>query len=93
MMFEDESNTFFEESLGYRIKKITYGESKKNVDIIAKSIKAKYPGAKYNAVIGLYLDNSHTWIETFWAILKCGFKPLFLNLRLSEELLDRKSVV
>ena len=88
MMFENESNIFFEESQGYRIKKITYGDAKRNVETIAKRIKAKFPGASYNSVIGLYLDNSHTWIEAFWAILKCGFRPLLLNMRLDEDVLE-----
>ena len=88
MMFEDTTNIMFEENTGFRIKKYTYGECKNNVDIIARNIKAKYPGAEYNSVVGLYLDNSHTWIETFWAVLKCGFRPLLLNMRLGDESLE-----
>ncbi|MCR4911747.1 MAG: non-ribosomal peptide synthetase [Bacilli bacterium] len=88
MMFENEPNILFEENTGFRIKRYTYGECKANVSIIAKNIKAKYPGAEYDSVIGLYLDNSHTWIETFWAILMCGFRPLLLNMRLSDDSLE-----
>ena len=88
MMFEDENNIFFEETSAFRVKKTTYKEAGDNIDIIAKNIKVNFPNAKHNDVIGLYLENSHIWIEAFWAILKCGFRPLFLNMRLSDEVLE-----
>ena len=88
IMFENEPNTFFEESSGYRIKKITYGEAKKNVELMASNLKAAIGEVPYDSVVGIYLDNSHLWIETYWAILKCGFRPLLLNMRLSDSSLE-----
>ena len=38
LMFENEENIFFEESNGYKIKKVTYKEAKDNIDLIAKNI-------------------------------------------------------
>ena len=84
LMFYDESNVLFEESDGYRIRKITYGESKKRVDLIARNIKKKLVRSDDQTSIAIYLDNSATWIETFWAILKCGYRPLLLNMRLDD---------
>lgn len=88
MMFEDGTNIFFEESCGYKLKKITYGESKRNVEIIASNLVNTLGNYEYDSTIGLYLDNDHIWIETFWAILKVGCKPLFLNMRLDDRSLE-----
>lgn len=85
LMFSESKNILFEESDGYKINKITYGESKNNVDIIAGNIKKRLGVIKEDTSIAIYLDNSHTWIETFWAILKCGCRPLLLNMRLDDD--------
>ena len=89
LMFNDESNIMFERSRGVKIEKVTYGEAKKKVDLYAKNIKAKLHNLPKHAVVGIYLDNDETWIEIFWAILKAGFNPLLLNLRLSNEILNK----
>ena len=89
LMFDEESNIMFERSKGVRIEKVTYGEVKKKAEIYAANIKNRYPKLKPNSVIGIYLDNSDTWIEIFWAILKAGFNPLLLNLRLSNTTLNK----
>ena len=89
LMFNDESNTMFEHSKGIKIEKITYGEAKKKANLYAKNIKTKFSNLEKNAVVGIYLDNSDTWIEIFWAVLKAGFNPLLLNLRLSNETLNK----
>lgn len=89
LMFNDESNIMFERSKGVRIEKTTYGDAKKKIDLYAKNIKIKCSQLPKNAVIGIYLDNDETWIEVFWAILKAGFNPLLLNLRLSNETLNK----
>ena len=89
LMFNDKSNIMFERSKGVRIEKITYGEVKNKADLYAKNIKTRFSKLPKNAVIGIYLDNDDTWIEIFWAILKAGFNPLLLNLRLSNETLNK----
>lgn len=89
LMHNDESNTMFERSKGVKIEKVTYGEAKRKAEIYAANIKNKYPKLKQNSVIGIYLDNSDTWMEIFWGILKAGFNPLLLNLRLSNITLNK----
>ena len=89
LMFNDESNIMFERSKGVRIEKITYLEAKKKADLYATNIKNRLSNLDKNSVIGIYLDNSDTWIEIFWAILKAGFNPLLLNLRLSNATLNK----
>lgn len=84
LMFENETNVFFEESNGYKIKKTTYKEAKENINLIAKNIRNRLNNQAQPASIGIYLDNSHYWIEVFWAILKAGYNPLFMNMRLDD---------
>ena len=88
LMFENETNVFFEESTGYKIKKVTYKEAKENINLIAKNIRELVKNHSEAASIGIYLDNSHYWIEVFWGILKAGFKPLFMNMRLDNDSLE-----
>ena len=89
LMHNDESNIMFERSKGMRIEKITYGEAKRKTEIYAANIKNRYPKLEQNSVIGIYLENSDTWMEIFWGILKAGFNPLLLNLRLSSVTLNK----
>ena len=89
LMHNDESNIMFERSKGMRIEKITYGEAKRKAEIYAANIKNRYPKLEQNSVIGIYLENSDTWMEIFWGILKAGFNPLLLNLRLSSVTLNK----
>ena len=89
VMFEEKENTMFEESLGFLIKKITYGEAKENVIKYANAIRQIIGDKPRDSVIGLNLDNSHQWIEVFWAILKAGCRPLLLNKRLDTLSLNK----
>ena len=89
LMFQEEENIMYEESLGYRIRKVTYKEAKDNAANYAYLIKGMLINRKYDSVIGLCLDSSDKWISAFWGILKAGFKPLLLNKRLSVEVLNK----
>ena len=88
LMFSEENNVMFEEGIGFKINKITYGEAKQEAIKYANSLRAIIGEAPHNSVIGLNLDNSHYWIECFWAILKCGCRPLLLNKRLDVDSLN-----
>lgn len=88
MMFKNGNNIIFEESIGYKIKKTTYNETKEAIDIMALNLKNK-TNLEYNSVIGIYLENSPIWIESFWAILKAGYRPILLNMRLSLDELNK----
>ncbi len=87
-MFSEEENIFSETSDGYRIKKLSYGDCKKNVYIKANELK-EIISLPHNSFVGLYMNNSANWIEYFWAILMNGYRPLLMNMRLSDDALER----
>ena len=89
LMFSEKDRIFFEESDGYRIKKTTYGQSKENAEQRAFSLKKALKEAPHGSVVGLFLNNGKEWVETFWAVLICGFKPLLLNMRLDDDTLEK----
>ena len=89
LMFLSHNNVIYEESVSYKIKKTTYGESKERIKLIARNINEQFPNTEYNSVIGLYLDNGPIWIETFWAILMSGHRPLLLNMHLDIDVLNK----
>ena len=87
LMFSESGNVMYERSEGYRIKKLTYGEVKDLSLRLASSLSKKLSGLPADSVVGLYMSNSAEWIECFWAIIAAGFRPLLLNMRLSDALL------
>lgn len=89
MCFSEKSNVMYERSEGYRIIKTTYGEAYNGVLKTASALSARLSGAIYNSVVGIYMENSLEWIECFWAVIACGFRPLLLNLRLDDSTLNQ----
>ena len=87
-MFFEEKNIIFEYSEGYYIHKETYGDSKKRVIAISNSLNYLLKDLKHDDIVAIYLENDLEWIETFWAILRSGFRPLLLNKRLSDDVLE-----
>ena len=83
-MFSEENNVMFEYSAGARVVEATYGEVKASALKRASALRARLGDLPRDAVVGLHMQNSRDWIELFWAILLCGFRPLLMNL-----LLDR----
>ncbi len=88
LMFSESDNIMYERSVGFRIVKISYREAKSNALARASALNDKLD-AQPNSVVGIYMENSLAWIETFWAVLKCGYRPLLLNLRLDDATLER----
>ena len=88
LMFSEQDNILWEESRGYRVSKTTYAQAQENALRRAAVLKQQLPDAADNAVVGIYMDNSLAWIEIFWAVLCCGFRPLLMNLRLDSETLE-----
>lgn len=88
LMFSEGENIMFEESLGYRVKKTTYAQAKADVLRRAETLKNILGEQKQNAAVGIYMENSLEWIEVFWAVLRCGFRPLLLNMRLDDDTLE-----
>lgn len=89
LMFREKENVMYEYSSGYRIIKKTYAEVYDELLRRAETLRLRLSDLPAGSVVGLYMDNSLLWIELFWAILLCGYEPLLLNLRVSDELLAR----
>lgn len=87
-MFSEKDNIFTEELDGYRIKKITYGDCENKIWTLATSMSEQLSSVPKGSLVGLYMDNSIGWIQTFWAMLMCGYSPVFLNARVPKEILE-----
>lgn len=89
LCFSEKENIMYERSEGYRIVKTTYGEAYHNILKKAASVRRLLSQHEYNSAVGLYMDNNLAYIETFWAVLAAGFRPLLLNMHLSDPVLDK----
>lgn len=87
-MFSEKNNIMSETSDGYRIKKQTYSEVKKRILSSAPSLYKEIGDLPQNSLVGLYASNSLLWIELFWQILICGYRPLLMNTRLPDDTLE-----
>ncbi len=84
-MFSEQDNVLYERSNGLSIEKITYGQAQKNALKKAAALKDMLSGLPADTPVGLWMDNGPEWIESFWAILCAGFRPMLLNVRLDEK--------
>jgi len=89
LMFSERENIFYEKSEGYRIRKITYGESRDRILRRAEMLEKLLSDVPKDAVIGIYMDNNLTWLELFWTVLCAGYSPLLMNLRLDDAALEQ----
>ena len=87
LMFSESGNIMYERSTGYRIETTTYAEAKAEASRIAAGLRTCLAGLEPGSVVGLYMKNGPEWIESFWAILAAGYRPLLMNLRLPDPLL------
>ena len=88
LMFQEKENIMYERSVGYRIETFTYGEVEDRIMSRAACLKKLLCDVAPGSVVGLSMDNSLSWIECFWAIILCGYHPLLINLRLSQEMVE-----
>ncbi|WP_407386217.1 AMP-binding protein [Ruminococcus sp.] len=88
LMFQEKDNIMYERSNGYRIETFSYGEVEDRILSKAVSVKRLLGDLTPGAVVGLSMENSLDWIENFWCILVCGYRPLLINLRLSQEMVE-----
>ena len=88
LMFQEKDNIMYERSTGYRIETFTYGEVEDRILSRTCSLQRLLSELAPGSVVGLSMDNSLMWIENFWAILLCGYRPLLINLRLSQEMVE-----
>ena len=91
-MFSEKNNVLAEVLEGYRIKKVTYGECDEKIFTVATAFSFTLQNVQKGALVGLYMQNSLRWIQTFWALLACGYRPLLLNSRLSKQVLQQTLV-
>ena len=87
-MFDETENVMVETSDGYRVKKVTYGEFKKRIFEITPTVCDFLADVPQGEMVGLYMSNCVEWLQLFWAILAAGYKPLLMNTRLSDEVLE-----
>ena len=87
-MFDETDNVMIEITDGYRIKKITYGMFKENILTVAPTVAKAFSHIPCGGIIGLYMENCPEWLTLFWAVLAAGYRPLLLNTRLPENVLN-----
>ena len=85
---DQEDRIFGEITDGYKIKKVSYKECKSTSIKTALYLEEKLTNIEKDSFVGLMMDNSMTWITTFWGLLMAGYKPVLLNLRLNDILLN-----
>lgn len=88
LTFRDEDFVMFETTDGNRIKKITYGQCKKEIEKMSISLNKMLSGVEKGKMVGIYAQNSIEWIQVFWAIMKCGYRPLLMNTRMNIDRLN-----
>ena len=88
-MFSERKNIFAESSDGFRIKEITYGECADGIERTSAALSKRLARIPKGEIVGLYMENSVLWIQIFWSILRCGYKPLLLNLRMDMRLIEK----
>ena len=87
-MFDETDNVMVENSDGYRVNRITYGEFKKQILAAVPTVADSFADIPAGEMVGLYMANCPEWILLFWAILAAGYRPLLMNTRLSDEVLE-----
>ena len=88
LMFDESDNVMLESTDGYRIHKETYGEFKEKIITASRSVAKAFSDVPVGETVGLYMSNCREWLLCFWAILVAGYKPLIMNTRLSNEVLN-----
>lgn len=88
LMFSERENIMYERSQGYRLIKTTYGEAYDEILRRAETLSAMLRQLEPDTAVGIYMQNSLDWIEIFWAVLCCGFRPLLMNMRLDDKSLE-----
>jgi len=87
-MFSERDNVMAESSDGYRVRKQTYGEVHDRIVREAPYLAEALSDAPCGSLVGLYMSNSLEWIEVFWKLIISGYRPLLMNMRLDDELLE-----
>lgn len=89
LMFDETENVMVETTDGYRINKVTYGAFKQRILSTVPSVAAALADLPAGATVGLYMANRPEWLVAFWGILAAGYRPLLMNTRLPDEVLEQ----
>ncbi len=87
LMFSDGQTVMAEETDGFRIRKTTYGQCKAQILDKAAALKEQLD-VPAGSIVGICMDNSLDWLRIFWSVLICGWRPLLMNMRLQDEVLE-----
>lgn len=87
-MFDETNNIMTETTDGYRIRRVTYGEAKAEIEAVAPTVQSALSEIPAGSLVGLCAQSSPAFITVFWAILRCGYDILLLNTRLSNAALE-----
>lgn len=79
---------FCEVTDGFKIKTLTYNECRNLCIKSAIYFERILKDIPKNSFVGLMMENSISWITSFWGLLMAGYKPMLLNLRLTDYLLN-----
>lgn len=85
---DQDERIFAEITNGYKINKMSYNECKNECIKTALYLEEKLLEVEKNSFVGLMMENSIRWVTTFWGLLMAGYKPVLLNLRLTDMLLN-----
>ena len=89
MMFSEQENIMAETTDGYRIKKQTYGQFRQWILEVAPAVRQALGEPANDSIVGIYMNNSMQWLVVFWSILMCGCRPLLMNTRLDDGILEQ----
>lgn len=89
MMFSERNNVMAEITDGYRIKKLTYGQFRQWILEVAPSVCQALGTPEQDSIVGIYMSNSMQWLVAFWSVLMCGCRPLLMNTRLDDSILEQ----
>jgi len=89
MMFSEADNVMTEIMDGYRIQKTTYGQMRCQILKTASRVRSVLKEPEKDALVGIYMENSPSWLVMFWSVLLSGCRPLLMNTRLDTKVLEQ----
>lgn len=84
--FKHENFTFFNEVTNTKIIETSYKEADRKIQIFANYFKDNISGEEN--YVGLLLENSPTWIYSFYGLLMSGFVPVLLSTKNGNEYVE-----
>ena len=79
--FSFSDNILFYECKNLHEGPITYLRAKSFIDLASSKIHEYFIDVPKNSFIGIMLNNSPSWIYSFYGLLKAGYRPYLVNMR------------